>query len=361
MVVSVRDSVVFTIQDVLFSILNADITMVFEEPYRINYLEEITLAHPDIKAVEMWGFASGSIRPAGQDETEDDEETSLFGVPLPTQLYGYQLREGRWLTPNDGFALVLNQDLAEDAGVSVGDWITVKYGEKQERDWQVVGLVFDPILTTVAMVPRDILLQDTGNVGRSPAVWVQTHTQDPDRQIAVAKDLRAYYEDNHIDVSPQRGIFGGLGGDATVETARAFINQFNFLVVLLGIMAVVIAAVGSIALSGSLSLSVLERRREIGVMRAIGASSWTIFRMFIGEGLILGWLSWLIALPLSIPAGKVMVGALGDAFQIDLVYNYTLVGAIMWFFIITVLAIIASWLPARGATKISVRESLAYQ
>jgi len=56
-----------------------------------------------------------------------------------------------------------------------------------------------------------------------------------------------------------------------------------------------------------------------------------------------------------------MVAALGDAFQIDLVYNYTLLGAIMWFFIITVLAIIASWLPARGATKISVRESLAYQ
>lgn len=361
MVVSVRDSVVFTIQDVLFSILNADITMVFEDSYRINYLEEITLAHPEIKAAEMWGFAGGSIRPAGQGETDDDEETSLFGVPLPTQLYGYQLREGRWLTPDDGFAVVLNQDLAEDAGVSVGDWVTVKYGEKRERDWQVVGLVFDPILTTSAMVPRDILLHDTGSVGRSSAVWVQTHTQDPDRQIAIAKDLRAYYEDNHIDVSPQRGIFGGLGGDATVETARVFINQFNFLVVLLGIMAVVIAAVGSIALSGSLSLSVLERRREIGVMRAIGASSWTIFRMFIGEGLILGWLSWMIALPLSIPAGNIMVGALGDAFQLDLVYNYTLVGAITWFFIITVLAIIASWLPARGATKISVRESLAYQ
>jgi putative ABC transport system permease protein len=361
MVVSVRDSVVFTINDVLFSILNADITMVFEDIQRIDYVEEVTLSHPEVKAVELWGLAGGTMRPAGQEESEDDEETGLFGVPLPTELYGYQLRKGRWLDPNDNFAIVLNQDQAEEIEVDVGDWVTVQYEEKQERDWQVVGLVFDPILTTISMVPRDVLLHDTGNVGKSNAVWIQTHSQDPERQIAIAKDLRVYYEKNHIDVSPQRGIFGGMGGDATVETSDTLISQFNFLVILLAIMAVVIAAVGSIALSGTLSLSVMERRREIGVMRAIGASSWTIFRLFIGEGLILGWLSWLIALPLSIPAGKIMVSALGDAFQIELVYNYTLVGAIMWFFIITVLAIIASWLPARGATKISVRESLAYQ
>ncbi|MFC2054549.1 ABC transporter permease [Chloroflexota bacterium] len=361
MVVSVRDSVVFTIQDVMFSILNADITMVFEDIQRIDYVEEVTLSHPEVKAVELWGLAGGTMRPAGQDESEDDEETGLFGVPLPTELYGYQLRKGRWLDPNDNFAIVLNQDQAEEIEVDVGEWVTVQYEEKQERDWQVVGLVFDPILTTISMVPRDVLLRDTGNVGKSSAVWIQTHSQDPERQIAFAKDLRVYYEKNHIDVSPQRGIFGGMGGDATVETSDTLVNQFNFLVILLAIMAVVIAAVGSIALSGTLSLSVMERRREIGVMRAIGASSWTIFRLFIGEGLILGWLSWLIALPLSIPVGKVMVQALGDAFEIEFIYNYTLVGALLWLVIITILSILASWLPARGATHISVRESLAYQ
>ena len=126
-------------------------------------------------------------------------------------------------------------------------------------------------------------------------------------------------------------------------------------------MAVIIGVVGSIALSGALSLSVMERRREIGVMRAIGASSWTIFRMFIGEGVLLGWLSWLIALPLSIPAGRVMVQALGSAFNLDIVYKFTPYGPILWFGIITVLSMFASGLPARGATRISVRESLAYQ
>jgi putative ABC transport system permease protein len=110
-----------------------------------------------------------------------------------------------------------------------------------------------------------------------------------------------------------------------------------------------------------LSLSVLERRREIGVMRAIGASSWAIARLFVGEGLMLGWLSWLIAAPLSIPAGYLMAQGLGAALQGEIVYNYTPTGALYWLVIVTVLSIAASWLPSRSATRISVRESLAYQ
>ena len=97
-------------------------------------------------------------------------------------------------------------------------------------------------------------------------------------------------------------------------------------------------------------------------MRSIGASSITILGIFIGEGLILGWLSWLIALPLSVPAGQAMAHAIGSALGgLSLVYKYTPQGALLWFVIITVLSIVASYFPARAATRISVRESLSYQ
>jgi putative ABC transport system permease protein len=359
-VISVRDSVVYTVKDVLFSILNANVTLAFEDPQRIARIEALTLAYPGVKSVEMWGLTGATVRPRGQKSSEDDKEITLFGVPLPTQLYGYQLRAGRWLTPDDGYAMVLNTKLAEDAKVTIGDWVTVKYSEKNERDYQIVGLTFDPILTTLGAVPRELLLQDLGQVGRAPAVWLQTEQEGLPYEADLAKGLRQYYKDNNIKVSAQRGVFG-FGGDSTTETANALINQFNFLIVLLAIMAVLIGAVGSIALSGAISLSVLERRREIGVMRAIGASTWSIFRLFIGEGLILGWLSWLISMPLSLYASKLMVYALGQAFGLEIVYHYTPAGLIMWFAIITFLSIIASVLPARGATHISVRESLAYQ
>ena len=360
MVISVQDAVKHTIRDVMFSILDADATYLLNRVERIEEIEKVTLSYPGVESIEMWGLINATIRPMGQPESQDDKSVLMLGVPLPTRLYGYQLRAGRWLVPSDERAMVLNQKLAEDVGVGVGDWVTIKYGENNSADWRVVGLVFDPILTTSANVPREILLRDNGIVGRSNTIWAKFNTADPASQIALAKGLRDYLKQNNVDVSPQRGIFG-IGGDSTVETGNTFINQFDFLVILLGLMALIIGVVGSIALSGALSLSVMERRREIGVMRAIGASSWSIFRLFIGEGLILGWLSWLVALPLSIPAGQVMVKALGAAFQLDIVYQFTPRGAMMWLVIITILSIFASWLPAFGATRISVRESLAYQ
>ena len=359
-VVAVRDSVEYTTRDVFFSVLNADITLVFETPQRISYIEDLTISHPNVKAAEMWGLGSATIRPAGQAESEDDESINLlFGVPLPTQLFVAEIRGGRWLDPNDSYAIVLDPELAEEIGVGIGDWVTLKYAEKKERDWQVVGLSFIPFIPNTASVPRDVLLHDLGFVGRGQAVWIQTVQDDAQSQIAIAKNLRDFYKQNHVQIAAQRGLFGM--GDSTAEVAAVLIGQMNFLLVLLGVMAVVIGAVGSVALSGSLALSVMERRREIGVMRAIGASSWTIFRLFIGEGLLLGWLSWLVALPLSIPAGQGMSLATGSALQSEFFYNFTPIGPVLWLVIITILSIVASWLPARGATKISVRESLAYQ
>jgi len=173
----------------------------------------------------------------------------------------------------------------------------------------------------------------------------------------VANHLRDYFEAKKIKVNAQSPFFD----DTSSEIIEGILFRFGIIISLLATMAVIIAIVGSIGLSGVLSLSVLERTREIGVMRAIGASSSKILSLFIGEGLILGLLSWLIALPLSIPAGYAMTKAMGAALQSEIVYVYTPSGALYWLGIIVVLSIIASWFPARGATQVSVRESLAYQ
>jgi putative ABC transport system permease protein len=360
MVISLRDSVVYTFNDVLFSILNFNVNFLFDDSERIGRVEQLTLAYPGVTAAEMWGFAGGTIHLADAAESEDDESASVFGLPLPTDLYGAQLRGGRWLIPEDTYAVVLNQTLAEDAGVEIGDWVTFKLNNTKDVNFRVVGLVFDPIITNMALVPRDLLLREIGQVNKSQAVWIKTKQEGLVYEEALAKDMRAYYEANGLEVSAQRGLFGGMGESATA-IGNAIVNQFNFIVVLLGIMAIIIGAVGSIALSGTLSLSVMERRREIGVMRAIGASSWSVALLFIGEGLILGWLSWLIALPFTIPAGQLILKALSAAFSIDLIYKYTPTGALLWLGIMTILSVLASWLPARSAIGISVRESLAYQ
>ena len=168
----------------------------------------------------MWGFYSGTIRLRGKEYTKDDKPVTVMGVPLPTQVYGYQLRAGRWLDPQDEHAIVLNSHLAKEAKINVGDWVTIRYGPKNERDFQVVGLVFDPILTTSGLVRRDIMLSDLSQVDRASAIWIQTEQGGLANEVAIAKGLRQYYDDNHVKVSAQRGIFG-MGGESTTETANA--------------------------------------------------------------------------------------------------------------------------------------------
>jgi putative ABC transport system permease protein len=356
MVMSAGDSVRNTFGDVIFSILRFNVNFQFEDPERIHQVETLTLAHPEVKAVELWNLGSGAIRPAGQPESDDDEGVVMFGVPLPTTLYGPQMQAGRWLRPEDRQAVVLNQKLAQEVGVGVGDWVTVDHGVDGETSWQIVGLLLDPVITSSAHVPRRAMLRALNQVGKANSVWIQTVRDDPAGEIAAAQHLRQYYEEHQLDLSP----IGAFGQDTASEITRFFVGQFSMIITLLAVMAIVIGAVGGIALSGALSLNVLERTREIGVMRAIGASSGAIARLFIGEGLILGWLSWAIAVPLSIPAGRLMTQAVGVPFGMNLVYVYKPTGAVYWLVIITVLSIAASWFPARAATRISVRDSLAY-
>ena len=66
-------------------------------------------------------------------------------------------------------------------------------------------------------------------------------------------------------------------------------------------------------------------------------------------------------MPISLVAGRLMTDALSAALGGEIVYHHTPQGSIMWLAIITILAALASGLPARRGTKLSVRESLAYQ
>jgi putative ABC transport system permease protein len=356
-VMAARDTANFTFGDLLFSILRFDVNFSTERPERIDRLEEIALSEPGVKAVEVWNLQNAYLRPAGTPETNDDKRAAVFGVPLPTNLYGPQMVAGRWLEPGDTNAAVLNQKLADEAGVGVGDMITLKVGVDKESDWQVVGLLFDPIITASAHVPRATFGRALHQVDRADTIWLQADNPDPAAVRDLAQQLRSVYTDERVRL--QAGSV--FGNDTAGEIIDGINAQFAVILTLLATMAVLIGIVGSLALSGVLSLNVLERRREIGVLRAIGASSFAVGGQFIGEGLILGWLSWLIAWPLSIPAGQLMVSGLSAALGSTLVYRYTPTGPLVWLGIITVLSIGASGLPARAASRVSVRESLAYE
>ncbi len=353
MVMSTRMSLIYTFSDIIFTIIDANVLLDLKSEERIREIEDLTLSNPDVEAVEIWGTAKGKARLMGQPEPNEDNEVNLRGLPIPSITYVPQVRAGRWLKPDDTYAVVLNQALADDIDISVGDWVTFDVTGKGESDWEVVGLVFEPLDQASALMPRETLLKEIRQVGRGKAIKVQTIHNDAASEFNTAEALRVLYTEQGYEV-----IASTM--DTTHRVTAQRTEQMSILIALLSAMAVMIAVVGAVALSGTLSINVMERTREIGVMRAIGASATVVAGQFIGEGLILGWLSWLIAIPLSIPVGQAVISQLSKLLNIELIYQFSEMGVIYWFGIITILAIIASWFPAQKAAQTSVRESLAY-
>ncbi|MCB0089682.1 MAG: FtsX-like permease family protein, partial [Caldilineaceae bacterium] len=102
--------------------------------------------------------------------------------------------------------------------------------------------------------------------------------------------------------------------------------------------------------------------REIGVMRAIGASTPAVLQIFLVEGVVIGVISWLGALIVSQPLSRVWGRVVGMTFaKLPLTYVFDLRAPLFWFLIVVVVSALASLLPARNAANLSVRETLAYE
>jgi putative ABC transport system permease protein len=167
--------------------------------------------------------------------------------------------------------------------------------------------------------------------------------------------------ENLSDVYEEQG-YGTTGYWSLSEGRKQNVDMFKTLTYTLMSMAILAAVVGSIGLMSTMSINVVERLREIGVMRSVGASSPSIVGIFVTEGLLLGLISWLLAVPLSIPGAKLFTDVIGQTvigFGLD--FEYAVGGVAIWLAIVLVLSALASLWPALKATRVSVRETLAYE
>jgi putative ABC transport system permease protein len=262
------------------------------------------------------------------------------------------LVEGRWLLPEDENAIVLNTFMLKDEpDISVGDEIELTI-EGEDSKFRVVGIL-KGLPFPMGYVNFDYFSELVGGVGRGGVVFVQTERHDALYLSQMEKRLEQHFE----------GIGLNVSSTMTSTTERGQVeNQFNVLVVFLLIMAILLAVVGGIGLMGTMSLNVLERTREIGVMRAIGASDGAVLQVVIVEGVLIGLLSWLIAIGLALPLSKALSDAVGiSILQAELNYTFSTGGTVMWFVIALILSALASFWPARNASRVTVREVLAYE
>jgi putative ABC transport system permease protein len=268
-------------------------------------------------------------------------------------MFNPRIVSGRALLPEDGRAILLNSKIASDHDIRVGETVTVTVSE-EELTWTVVGLILNVNnLQRDNFVPFDTLAREIGNANRGAFVMMGTDEHDFETHERIIRDLRAVYTAERL-----KPVFFQSGGELRQQTKA----QFDTITYLMLAMAILAAVVGGVGLMTTMSINVVERGREIGVMRAIGATSGSILGVFIAEGVLVGVLSWLLAVPLSYPGARVFSGIIGTTLlELPLDFQYSVGGGGLWLVVVVVLSALASLWPALGATQVSVREALAYE
>jgi putative ABC transport system permease protein len=327
-----------------------DVEVNFNRAYRVEELEQEASQVPDVVAAESWvGGSVRRVRPDGSEGTN----LPILGTTADTRFVEPQLLEGRWLLPSDRYAIVINTEVVEEErDLGVGDTVRLTM-DGREREWEVVGLVQGLLTGPLIYANRDYLGRELREVDQASSVRVKATAHDAAFQEAVAARLEEQFKAAGYQVS----------STSTIGQLREGIEyQFNLLVVFLAVMAVLIAAVGGLGLMGTMSINVLERTREIGVMRAVGASDGSVLRIVLVEGIFVGGISWVLGAAASYPIGKILSNMVGLSFLDNpLTYVFATNGAVGWLLIILLIAALSSLLPAWRASQLSVQQTLAYE
>jgi putative ABC transport system permease protein len=347
-VLTVRTSMLQTVED-MGSWWNYDAQVFMARPQPRAELEREASRIEGVTSVESWLESQASLaRPDGS----ENQDLFALGVPRDTRFITPELVAGRWLEPDDDHAVVLNTDVLKDEPyLSVGDTILLTT-RGVEEEWEIVGVATGQLMGPVAFVDRDELDATIAAGGAVSRLLVQTAAHDDDEQARTARELERRLDDAGLPIS---------GSQTQTAQKETIANQLGILVTFLAIMAALLAAVGVIGLTGTMTINVLESTREIGVMRSIGASHRSIFGIYITEGVVVAVMAWAIGAVLSWPASVWLVDALGTAMSLPLSYAFSAVGVAAWLAVVVGIAALASLLPAWRASQVSIRDAIAYE
>lgn len=314
----------------------------------------LVTAIPGVRKAEAWNTASAAIdRGDGLEIVRTYPDGghggfSLRSAPPQTDVVDLHLLEGRWLQPRDTDAIVLNQ-LARTSifpTVKAGQWISLRVEDRPAR-LRVVGIARELLTPASGYTTSAAFANATNQAGRTNAIRIvlsERGTAD-----AVAQSVVGALEREQIGVK-------SILTEKILGAAQA--GHIYILAFALGFIATMMALVGALGLASALSTSVIERTREFGVMRAIGARSVDVLKGVLSEGLFTGLLSWMVAVPLSIPISMGVGNVLASISNQPLSLTLSPGAAGLWLGIVMLASAAASLYPARQASRLTVRQTL---
>jgi putative ABC transport system permease protein len=326
-----------------YDVYGSDAWVWFQTPVGLNFAATLR-SLDEVKQVEAWAMRGAEV---------GEDRVTMWGVPPDSGLYKSRVVSGRWLDPLQPFGAVISSRFAELRKLSLGDRIELTSAGRSQ--WlTILGVVDDnaqglqSLSRGKVFVSLETAARITNSTGTADFFAVQLRRSDgPYVQEALDKLERKYR-----NLSP-----GMLAAYADREQSM---EASNILSILLYAMTIIVATIGGIGIANTLTLNVLERRREIGIMRAVGARNGHLVQAFFTEALALGGAGFVLGLAIGYPMARMLV-ALMSAVLFPLEFIFPLEVTVTALLFTLALTALASLGPALGAARLKVSTALRYE
>jgi putative ABC transport system permease protein len=327
-----------------------DLQLVFPELVATRDVERVLRTIPGVAGAEYWiGSSPWLIDPQGVATTS----VSLTGVEPRSPLLAPRIVAGRWLADGDTNAVVVNQAVAlRGRTYAPGDTLRLRL-RGVTRTFTVAGVARELAPMPTVYATRAHVLAVTGrspDSTRTARVVLERHGAAAERKAARA--IEQVFEAGGLRLSHLQRM---------EDAKQGILDHLVIIFSILTLAASVVVFVGSLGLASTLTLSVLQRTRELGVMGALGATPRTLATHIWLEGLCLALLSWLGAVLLTLPLSWALGAACGNIFlkaPLDLYLSPRAVA--IWLGLVLVLGTFSSFHPALRAARLRVRDALGH-
>lgn len=282
------------------------------------------------------------------------EDVSIF-----SEMQSFKVIEGRDLKEGDGFKAVVGYNNAVDGkiwkkGVEIGSTINIE--GKEVKVIGILGKIGNTYDDASVYLPKDTLKQILNIQDEESEIVVKTQTGFNPSDVAEAITRKLRQERNEREGQETFTV------QTSEQLLTTFTNIFGIVqAVLVGIAAISLI-VGGIGIMNTMYTSVLERTKEIGTMKAVGAKNSDILYIFLFESGLLGLVGGAIGVVLGIGLGKgieyIAMSALGTNLLQASISFALIIGALAFSFFIGTLSGI---FPAMQAARLKPADALRYE
>lgn len=185
--------------------------------------------------------------------------------------------------------------------------------------------------------------------------------------ISVYSQLKVVAKDKTVLADVRKSIESlGLKTDSTADTVVRIESLFATLRIILGFLGTIALAVASLGMFNTMTVSLLERTREVGVMKTMGMLSNEVRELFLAESMIMGVGGGVLGIIFGFALGRILSIIL-SSISILKGQGFINIATIPWFFTVFILAvsflvgIITGWYPSKRARQISALNALRYE